>query len=139
MRIAVCQRSAPVQEVAGVGCVRENWRFKGADPSSRPREVLQSFGDAFEDPRTVKRDEEHSADPFELDSNFSEVPQSFMDESEWHLTFSRRMLHPEHITLLEGRGVLAAFRRKSRCLEGFGKRHLTLALFWQLIRGAAPP
>ncbi|CAE7708857.1 AMY1.1 [Symbiodinium sp. CCMP2592] len=122
--IAVCLRSASLSQVSSIGKTRENWRFKGVSPESRPRMVLQQPGDPFEDPSTVKPQGTYSLDPFELSENFYELPQSFMAPEEWHLAFSQHMQFDEHITLLEGRGIVAAIRHKARCLEAFGKRHL---------------
>ncbi|CAE7196525.1 AMY1.1, partial [Symbiodinium necroappetens] len=122
--IAVCLRSASPTQVSVIGRTRENWRFKGVAPESRPRLVLQQAGDPFEDPATVKPQGAYRLDPFELSENFTELPQSFMEPGEWHLAFNQRMQFEEHITLLEGRGIVAAIRHKARCLEAFGKRHL---------------
>ena len=44
-------------------------------------------------------------DPFELNLEFPEISQDFMAQSEWHLAFNQHMRFPEHITLLEGRGI----------------------------------
>lgn len=49
-----------------------------------------------------------------------------MDPEHWQLRYSVRMRIPEHITLLEGRGIVSALRHKLRSLSGFGKRHLHL-------------
>ena len=109
-----------------MGTVREGWRFKGVSPEDRPRSVLHKPGDPFEDPSTVKPLEVRPPDPFELNDNFTEIPQDFMSPEEWHIAFSQYMQYPEHITLLEGRGIVAAFRHKARSLGSFGKKHVHL-------------
>ena len=49
-----------------------------------------------------------------------------MEPSLWTECFSIHMQHAEHITLLEGRGVVAALRHKFRSVDEFGKAHLHL-------------
>ena len=124
--IAVCSRSSNKLEVREVGKTHEGWRFKGTAPERRPRSVLVEPGDPFEDIATVKPVSIPEPDPFELNADFSEVPKAFMDPAEWHLSFAQHMQFPEHITLLEGRGIVAALRHKARTLEAFGKRQLHL-------------
>ena len=102
--IAVCARSALQHEVASIGGVRGSWRFRGVSPESRPRSVLRDPGDPFSDPATVKPLSVEPQDPFELNENFQELPQEFLEPSQWCQTFSQYMQFPEHITLLEGRG-----------------------------------
>ena len=124
--IAVCNREYHLEHVTQIGQVRESWRFKGSNPTNRPRDVLNSLGDPFEDPETVFPLEVKRTDPFELDKNFSEIPADLMQADEWALSFAQRMSFPEHITLLEGRGIVAALRHKFRATRNFGKAHLHL-------------
>ena len=49
-----------------------------------------------------------------------------MDKDYWQFRFNVQMTIPEHITLLEGRGMLASVRHKLRSVDSFGKRHLHL-------------
>ena len=63
-------------------------------------------------------------DPFELNENFSEVPQECMADDKWKLNFAQHMSLAEPITILEGRGVVAALRHKFRSTQHFHCRHL---------------
>ena len=53
-------------------------------------------------------------DPFELNEQFQDIDPSVMDAQHWREVFAIPMNYPEHITLLEGRGVIAALRHKLR-------------------------
>ena len=56
----------------------------------------------------------------------SEIKPEVMQSDQWHEVFAVHMHHPEHITLLEGRGIVAALRQKLRAKDQFGKKHLHL-------------
>lgn len=124
--IAVCKREARIEDVLQNGAYRESWRFKGKCPSSRPRSSALSHGDPFEDPQTVRPIRPEWGDPFELVDNFQEISQNILEADFWHLCFSQHMQIPEHITLLEGRGIVAALRHKLRSISNFGMAHLHL-------------
>ena len=124
--IAVCKRSLDAQTCESIGSVREVWRYKAADPSLRPREILLEDKDPFADPETVKPVEVATEIPFVINRSFLEVPRKLMSPQDWKLTVAARMSYPEHITLLEGRGFVASVRHKLRGARAFGKRHLHL-------------
>ena len=92
--IAVCARSASSAKVESIGRVRESWRFKGVSPENRPRTVLHSRGDPFGDPDTAKNMFVERWDPFELNENFHELQQEFLDPGEWHQFFAQHMQYP---------------------------------------------
>ena len=125
---AVCSRKATHEEVCLMGSQREGWRFRGYDPTSNPRSQTVERGDVFSDPRTVMPLEQGQAaiDPYQLNGDFREVEKSFMDPAEWHLDFAAHMSFPEHITLLESRGIVAALRHKLRASGCMYRRHLHL-------------
>ena len=124
--IAVCSREADQQTIQKLGSQKEGWRFCSYNPSSRPRENTVKKPDVFNDPSTVKPLHEIHHDPFCFNDQFEEIDMSFMDPEHWQLRYSVRMRIPEHITLLEGRGIVSALRHKLRSQSGFGKRHLHL-------------
>ena len=90
----------------------------------KPRDSAIGRPDPFTDIRTVKPIDHKSADPFVLDADFPEVDASLLKQEDWHDVFSVHMVIPKHITLLEGRGVVAALRHKLRSKHEFFKRHL---------------
>ena len=110
--IAVCSRDDVDNISPNIGSQRESWRYKGRNPASRPRHQTVERGDPFEDPDTVKPINFQHEDPFELNENFSEVPQECMADDKWKLNFAQHMSLSEPITILEGRGVVAALRHK---------------------------
>ena len=124
--IAVCSKNVEIDDIKSMSSVRENWRYKGRDPASRPRFQALSTGDPFSDVSTVKPIHGVVEDPFELDVNFKEIPIDFMNSEEWSLRFAQHMQYPEHITALEGRGVVASLRHKFRSTNHFGKEHFHL-------------
>lgn len=67
---------------------------------------------------------ENSYDPYELSLHFKEVDPHVLAPHEWHACFAVHMQHAEHITVLEGRGVVAAVRHKLRATAEHGKKHL---------------
>ena len=115
-----------MQMVEQLGSQKESWRYKGYDPSRNPRGKTLQRGDVFSDVGTVKPEPPEQVDPFVFNDEFVEIEHSFMDPSHWHLQFCAHMSIPEHITLLEGRGIVAALRHKLRGLHSFNKRHLHL-------------
>ena len=117
----------PRDEVAAIGSQREPWRYKYKELPP-PREAALNFGDPFSDPSTVKplKQELEQPDPFELKEKFVEVPQNVLQPELWQEVFAVHMKHPEHITLLETRGVVISLRHKFRAVQQFGKRHLHL-------------
>ena len=124
--IAVCTSQDKHNAVLSMGRVRESWRYKVRNSGSRPRRAALESMDTFEDPRTVKPIRFSFEDPFELNENFQEVPHDCLDPELWSLKFAQRMQFSKHITLLEGRGVVAALRHKFRAVQHFGKRHVHL-------------
>ena len=122
--IAVCLKHSTEEEVRKIGCQREGWRFSSYNPANRPREQTVKRGDAFSDPSTVKPLQQTHDDPFIFNNCFEEVQHDFMRPEDWQLQFASRMSIPEHITLLEGRGIVAALRHKFRSVDSYGKRHL---------------
>ena len=127
--VAVCTREAQVTEVAGIARQKESWRFKARDFVA-PRE--KALGDRleqinpFSDIASVKPIGCLPVDTFAINIDFAEIPATFMLPEEWATNFATRMMIEEPITVLEARGVVAAFRHKSRALRNFGKRHLHL-------------
>ena len=65
-------------------------------------------------------------DPYELNEEFVEISDDILEASRWKEAFAVHMQFPEHITLLEGRGVVASLRRKLRSKQEHGKRRLRL-------------
>ena len=124
--IAVCKRSLPVHDIDTMGKYKEVWRFKVKHPKERPRDQALGISDPFSDAETVKPIAEEQWDPFDLDYQFPSVSHDVVQPKEWALCFNTHMQYPEHITLLEGRGFVAALRHKLRACRSFGKRHLHL-------------
>ena len=123
--IAVSRRDISTAEQALHGSYKETWRYK-YKMQSKPRDHALSKLDPFEDISTVKPVKNEKQDPFALDDNFPEVDASILKPEDWHDVFAVRMSYPEPITVLEGRGVVAAFRHKLRSSEEFNRRHLHL-------------
>lgn len=117
------RRSLDTAIQSSIGNYKEAWRYK-ANTVVKPRETALEPLDPFSNPETVKPLEVEKRDPFMLDSSCPEVPSDCMQEDLWHDVFAIRMLKPEHITLLEGRGIVAALRHKLRSQSEFGKKHL---------------
>lgn len=124
--IAVCLKHSTEEDVRKIGCQRESWRFSSYNPANRPREQTVKREDPFSEPSTVKPLQQTHDDPFIFNNCFEEVQHDFMMPEDWQLQFASRMSIPEHITLLEGRGIVAALRHKFRSTDSFGKRHLHL-------------
>ena len=128
--IAVCSRDLPIHEIKDIARYKEAWRFKVNDRVVNPRKSAlpptDIHRDPFSDPNTVKPLLVESEDPFVLNYDFPEISSKVMDKDNWQLRFNVQMTIPEHITLLEGRGMLASVRHKLRSVESFGKRHLHL-------------
>lgn len=80
----------------------------------------------FPNPETVKPSVVEKLDPYALNESFPEIDPGLMQDDLWHDVFAIRMVFPEHITLLEGRGIIAAMRHKLRSSDEFGKHHLHL-------------
>ena len=121
--IAVCKTEWPVMDVAQIGRQRESWRYKYKSKPAPRKSALNSL-DPFEDVLTVKPEPGQAEDPFELNEFFEEVPEELMNPDHWHEVFAVHMQHAEHITLLEGRGIVAALRHKFRSVAEFGMKHL---------------
>ena len=121
--VAVCRRELAQGVVQQHGRVRETWRYSSGNPV-KPREVVVAQGDPFIDPSTVKPLQPERSDPYELNFDFPEIEEEIMEKGAWADCFSIHMQMPEHITLLEGRGVVAAMRHKFRSCRHFGKKHL---------------
>ena len=124
--IAICSREADQPTIHRLGSQKEGWRFCSYNPCSKPRENTVKKPDVFSDPSTVKPLSEIHHDPFCFNDEFEEIDMNFMNPEHWQLRYSVRMKIPEHITLLEGRGIVSALRHKLRSLSSFGKRHLHL-------------
>ena len=120
---AVAAVESEVETVSKIGRCRENWRFKSADPLSRARDCAMKL-DPFEDLETVMPMSPVIEDPYQLNLRFEHVPQSFACNPHWVTQFACRMRLQEHITLLEGRGVVQDIRHKMRSSKNFGLKHL---------------
>ena len=107
-----------------MGSQRESWRFKGSDPKPPPRAQTVEKGDVFNDVSTVLPSKLPTRAVFDVNQDFKEIPQSFLQEDDWQLCFAAKIEIREHITLLEGRGIVAALRYKLRNSSNFGMRHL---------------
>ena len=125
--IAVCTRTLDEQTVRAIGSYRERWRFKGRNPANRPRQTALEGLDPFVDVASVKPVGPVVEDPFELDNQFPDVPKALLDNTDWSLRFSQRMVYSEHITLLEGRGIVASLRHKFRSTGQFHQHHVHLS------------
>lgn len=123
--IAVSRRDISTAEQALHGSYKETWRYK-FKMHSKPRDHALSKLDPFEDISTVKPVKNEMQDPFALDENFPEVDANILSPEDWHDVFAVRMSFPEPITVLEGRGVVAAFRHKLRSRDEFNRKHLHL-------------
>lgn len=123
--IAVSRRDISTAEQALHGSYKETWRYK-YKMHSKPRDHALSKLDPFEDISTVKPVKNEMQDPFALDENFPEVDANILSPEDWHDVFAVRMSFPEPITVLEGRGVVAAFRHKLRSRDEFNRKHLHL-------------
>ena len=121
--VAICSRELSVSEVARHGRVRETWRYVTGNPV-KPREIALQHGDPFSDPNTVKPLTQQRSDPYELNFDFPEIEKEIMQQDSWSNDFAIHTQHPEHITLLEGRSVVAAMRHKLRSSSQFGFKHL---------------
>ena len=122
--IAVCSRTLSEAVQTRLGDQREPWRYKSKIPVN-PRASALSDRDPFADPETVRPIAKPApVDPYELDVNFEEVDKEYLKQEDWHECFAIHMQHSEHITLLEGRGVVAALRHKLRSCQEFGRKHL---------------
>ena len=120
----MCRRELSVATQTRLGGMKEHWRYKSKIPVN-PRTTALSSRDPFLDPDTVFPVKKSvPADPFELDPEFEEVDPDILFSHDWHECFAVHMQHPEHITLLEGRGVIASLRHKFRSCSEFGRRHL---------------
>ena len=129
--MAVSCRLADREQVARLSRQQEQWRFKTRDFSApRERALGQDASfpphDPFSDPDTVKPKAVLPEDPFTINADFDEIPASFMECDDWHDLFAVRFHHPEPITVLESRGVVAAIQHKCRSARNFNKRHLHL-------------
>ena len=125
--LAVCRSESTSREVAGVGNQREPWRYKQKmQLQPRARALDETDKDPFNDITTVKPIGLAFEDPYELNDQFEEVPPDMLASDRWVDAFAIHMQHPEHITLLEGRGVVAALRHKFRSVHEFGRKHLHL-------------
>lgn len=124
--IAVSRRPLSESEQIRHGRVVESWRYKSST-FVKPREHALDRPDPFSDPNTVKpiRPPE-KIDPFMLNDEFPEIEAELMKSDQWHDVFSVRMAYPEHITLLEGRGIVAALRHKLRSSSECGLHHMHL-------------
>ena len=127
---AVCSSHWGPTHIHQVGRQRELWRYRAVGGAGRAREHVQAL-DPFTDQETVRPPTPIASlvqplDSFQLNLDFKEVPSSLLRVEDWTIDFSARMTMPEHITLLEGRGVVQALRHKARGSVNFGRRHIHL-------------
>ena len=118
-----------VQAVQKVAQQREGWRLKHRNftaPRVSADVDAKAALDPFVDVETLKPINLQSHDPLKIDEGFLEVPDSMVDPQHWQVDFSCGMIREEAITILESRGVVAAFRRRARALKHFYKRILHL-------------
>ena len=101
-----------------LGSQRELWRYRAVDSASCAREHVEKLG-LFLRHEIVKECPRPAEDMFQLNLNFKEAPQEFLESSRWTVCFASRMHKPEHITLLEGGAVVRAIRHKTRSLNAF--------------------
>lgn len=123
----VCGTCWSHDDVAQVGRQRELWRFRAEDAASKARDHVRGL-DPFVDVNTVleERVMKQKVDIFQLNLDFQEISRDLLREEDWKVLFSTRMTLPEHITLLEGRGIAQALRHKARSSNHFHKRHVHL-------------
>ena len=124
--IAVCRSEWDMGDVVRTGGQKEPWRYKYKTVVAPRDAALTERPDPFTDPCTVKPLNVPREDPFDLNEDFQEIPSDLLEPSLWHEAFAVHMQYPEHITLLEGRGIVAAMRHKLRSCSEFGKKHLHL-------------
>ena len=124
--IAVCSKQESLSTVLALGSFKEGWRFKGRNPADRPRQRALGRLDPFTDPESVKPIGAAHEDPLELVVDFPEVDPLILKKEDWQLRFAQYMQHPEAITVLEGRAVVATLRHKFRSLACFRQRHVHL-------------
>ena len=124
---ATCAVVWPPEEVKAAGRQRELWRFRAEGSASKARDHVRSVV-PFNDLESVKPiiEDNNPFDDFRLNLDFNEIPRHLLLEEGWVTWFASQMKHPEHITLLEGRGIVQALRHKSRSLKFFHCRHLHL-------------
>ena len=101
--VSMLRSSSETTQARGV--CREMWRFKSKDPLNRARDAVLKL-DPFTDVLSVKPILGEKLDPCQINAT--------------------RVLHPEHITLLEARGSWQAIRHKLRSFRSFGFKHLHL-------------
>eukprot|EP00438_Fugacium_kawagutii_P003956 Skav200396 [mRNA] locus=scaffold1919:156792:162160:- [translate_table: standard] len=121
--LAVTRSEGKPIDIERIGSQREPWRYR-LKTSLAPRARSLQLGDPFEDPATVKPLKLVEPDPYELNYDFEEVPDEILNPDKWVDAFAIQMLKPEHITLLEGRAVVAALRHKFRSSAEFSRKHL---------------
>ena len=119
---ATCALNLNSLQAHSIGANRELWRYKGSTISIKARDVVQKL-DPFCDVRTVF-DPGLVNDPFQLNSEFQNVPYHIACSDEWKFQFSSRMKMKEHITILEGRATVQSIRHKCRSSQHFNKHHL---------------
>ena len=127
---AVCSTHWGPADTHQVGRQRELWRYRAIGGAGRARDHVQAL-DPFTDHETVLPvspipSTSQPLDSFQLNLDFKEVPSTLLRVEDWTIDFSARMTMPEHITLLEGRGVVQALRHKARGSGNFGQRHIHL-------------
>ena len=119
---ATCALNLNSLQAHSIGANRELWRYKGSTISIKARDVVQKL-DPFCDVRTVF-DPGLVNDPFQLNSEFQNVPYHISCSDEWKFQFSSRMKMKEHITILEGRATVQSIRHKCRSSQHFNKHHI---------------
>ena len=124
---ATCAAEWPPDEVRAAGRQRELWRFRAEGSATKARDHVRTV-DPFNDLESVKpiNQDCNPFDEFRLNLEFMEIPHHLLTEEQWVTLFASRMTHPEHITLLEGRGIVQAQRHKARSSKFFHCRHVHL-------------
>ena len=126
----ICERDVQPALARQHGKWLERWRFKRLPPSEwKPRQRSQGW-DVLGDHRTVVGNlvnEDELGDEFIPNPVFPEIPDQLLQPDLWRTVKMGKWEHTgEHITLKEGRSLLLAVRRLSRCSRHRRKRHLFL-------------
>ena len=123
---AVCSAEAGIEEVAAVGREDERWRFyRGVGERQPPRAAALDTSLVFEDPLTVKPEDEMLPGLF-ANPNFVEVPRSLLKPERWRQFWNAPFVGKEPIHVLECRSVLAAVKHMCRDSRKHGCRSLIL-------------
>lgn len=126
---AVCRATWASLHVKAAGQQRELWRFRATGTAGKARQHVQEL-DPFNDLDTVRpMSQDAFTTPFvifQLNLEFKEISPELLSPTDWSTQFATNMKHPEHITLLEARGVIQSLRHKARTFSSFHSRHVHL-------------